>query len=77
MYDAHKCFVLDTGALHADETPVALLDPGRGKTKKAYVWAYARSALDGPPGVIYEFCPGRGAQYPLAFPPASECLSPR
>jgi transposase len=67
VYDAHKCFVLDTGALHADETPVALLDPGRGKTKKAYVWAYARSVLDGPPGVIYEFCAGRGAQYPLAF----------
>ena len=77
VYDAHKCFVLDTGALHADETPVALLDPGRGKTKKAYVWAYARSVLDGPPGVIYEFCPGRGAQYPLAFlggrpPPCAE-----
>jgi transposase len=59
--------VVNTGALHADETPVALLDPGRGKTKKAYVWAYARSVLDGPPGVIYEFCAGRGAQYPLAF----------
>jgi len=37
-------------------------------TKKAYVWAYARSTLDGgPPGVIYDFCAGRGAQYPLAF----------
>jgi hypothetical protein len=47
VYDAHKCFVLDTGALHADETPVALLHPGRGKTKKAYVWAYARSVLVG------------------------------
>lgn len=67
LYGVHKRFVLDAGALHADETPIPLLDPGRGKTKKAYVWAYARSVLDGPPGVIYEFCAGRGAQFPLAF----------
>jgi transposase len=67
LYEAHKRFVLDATVLHADETPIPLLDPGRGKTKKAYVWAYARSLLDGPPGVIYEFCSGRAAQYPLAF----------
>ena len=26
--------------------PVNMLDPGAGKTKKAYVWAYARSGFD-------------------------------
>jgi transposase len=26
--------------LHADETPVAQLDPGNGRTKRAYLWAY-------------------------------------
>lgn len=67
LYQAHKRFVLGAAVLHADETPIALLDPGNGKTRRAYVWAYARSVLHGPPGVIYEFCPGRGAQYPLAF----------
>jgi transposase len=68
LYDAHRRFVLGAAVLHADETPVALLDPGRGKTRRAYVWAYARSTLDGrPPGVIYDFCTGRGAQHPLAF----------
>lgn len=78
LYEAHKHFVLSTAVLHADETPVPLLDPGRGKTKKAFVWAYARSTLDGgAPGVIYDFCTGRGAQYPLAFlggkgPPCAE-----
>jgi hypothetical protein len=40
--------------LHADETPVAMLDPGAGKTKKAYVWAYARGAFDPTPGVVYD-----------------------
>ncbi len=35
LYDAHKRFVLTCRVLHADETPVALLDPGAGKTRKA------------------------------------------
>jgi transposase len=52
LYEAHKRFVLGAAVLHADETPIALLDPGNGKTRRAYVWAYARSLLEGPPGVI-------------------------
>jgi transposase len=67
LYDAHKRFVLGAKVLHADETPVAMLDPGAGKTKRAYVWAYARGELDAQTGVIYEFCLGRGSHYPLAF----------
>lgn len=67
LHDALRRFILSCAVLHADETPVALLDPGAGKTRRAYVWAYARSWHDAVPGVIYEFCPGRGAQYPLAF----------
>jgi transposase len=67
LYDAHKRFVLACRVLHADETPVALLDPGAGKTRKAYVWAYARSHHDLAPGVVYEFARGRAAQYPRAF----------
>ncbi len=67
LYEAHKRFVLSCPVLHADETPVAMLDPGAGKTKRAYIWAYARGELDAGRGVIYEFCLGRGSQYPLAF----------
>lgn len=67
LWQAHKRFVLEAGVLHADETPVAMLDPGAGKTKRAYVWAYARGAFDATPAVIYDFCAGRGAQYPRAF----------
>jgi len=67
LYDAHKRFVLGSRVLHADETPVAMLEPGAGKTKKAYVWAYARGAFDPTPGVVYDFCLGRGAQYPIKF----------
>ncbi|CDS51856.1 Mobile element protein [Polaromonas sp. CG9_12] len=67
LYEAHRAFVLGTATLHADETPVNMLDPGSGKTKRAYVWAYARSAFDALPGVVYDFCIGRAAKYPVEF----------
>lgn len=67
LYEAHRRFILGCRVLHADETPVPLLEPGAGKTRKAYIWAWARSHHDPHPGVIYEFCLGRGSQYPVAF----------
>lgn len=77
LYELHKRFILDCRVVHADETPVALLDPGAGKTRRAYMWAYARSCHDAVPGVIYEFCRGRGAQYPVAFLNGDERLGER
>ncbi len=67
LYDAHREFVLSAKVLHADETPVKILDPGAGKTAKAYVWAYARGEHDETAGVIYDFCAGRGSKYPADF----------
>ncbi len=67
LYDAHRAFVLGAPVLHADETPVRMLDPGAGKTVKAYVWAYARGEHDDLPGVAYDFCTGRGSKYPADF----------
>jgi transposase len=67
LYEAHRAFVLSAPVLHADETPVRMLDPGAGKTAKAYVWAYARGEHDATKGVIYDFCTGRGSKYPADF----------
>lgn len=67
LFELQRRFILSCRVLHADETPVPLLAPGAGKTRKAYVWAWARSLHDPHPGVVYEFCLGRGSQYPLAF----------
>lgn len=67
LYDAHREFVLSAQVLHADETPGRMLDPGAGKTAKAYVWAYARGEHDAMPGVVYDFCTGRGSKYPADF----------
>src|ERR1700712_5260872 len=49
------------------ETPIGMLDPGAGKTKKADLWAYARGAFEPEPGVVFDFCPGRGGKYPIEF----------
>jgi transposase len=67
LHEAHRAFVLGSAVVHADETPIGLLDPGGGKTKKAYMWAYARGAFEAEPGVVYDFCVGRGGKYPHAF----------
>lgn len=67
LFDAHRSFILGARVLHADETPVRLLDLGAGKTKKAYARAYARGAFDPVPGVVYDFCISRAARHPVAF----------
>jgi transposase len=67
LFDVHRHFVLGSRVVHADETPIAMLDPGAGKTKKAYMWAYARGGFDPDPGVAYDFCLGRGGKYPHEF----------
>ena len=67
LYEAQRAFVLSSAVVHADETPVALLNPSGGSTQRAYLWAYARGAFDAAPGVVYDFCEGRGGKYPQAF----------
>lgn len=55
-----------SGKLFCDETTAPVLDPGRGKVKKGYLWAIARDDRPwngpDPPGVVYVYAPGRGGQ---------------
>jgi len=54
--------------LHADETPVQQLDPGKGKTKRAYLWAYRSNTLaDDPPIVVFDYQPGRAGGNAVKF----------
>jgi transposase len=50
-------------ALHADDTPVPVLDPGRGKTKTGRLWVLVRDerpwAGPAPPAVSYLYSPDR------------------
>jgi transposase len=52
--------LLQGNTLHADETPVSQLDPGRGKTQKAYLWAYRSNDLQPVPRIIvFDYQSGR------------------
>ena len=56
--------------LHADETPVPQLDPGKGKTKRAYLWAYRSNDLDGnrdPPILVFDYQPSRSGSHVQHF----------
>ncbi len=44
LVDALKREMLEDRVLHADETPVAMLKPGNGKTHRAYLWSYCTTA---------------------------------
>ena len=58
----------ERSVLHADETPVAQLDPGSGKTKRAYLWAYRSNVLEtGPPMVVFDYQTSRAGQHARDF----------
>jgi len=60
--------VMTAERVHADDTTVPVLDPGRGKTKTGRLWCYARD--DRPfggqaaPAVLYCFSPDRKGEHP-------------
>jgi transposase len=60
--------LLQGNTLHADETPVAQLDPGKGKTRKAYLWAYRSNDLEpGPRIIIFDYQAGRSGRHAQNF----------
>lgn len=67
LVDALRELMLARPVLHADETPVSMLDPGKGKTHRAYVWAYGTTAYDPLQAVVYDFAEGRGGQHAQRF----------
>lgn len=48
--------------LHADETPVAMLQPGKGKTHKSYIWSYCTPSANPVKAVVFEFCETRSGE---------------
>ncbi|WP_395795459.1 IS66 family transposase [Aquimonas sp.] len=51
--------------LHADETPVATLDPGTGKTRQSYFFAYRSTA--GPPIIVFDYTTSRSGSHAREF----------
>lgn len=54
--------------LHGDDTPVPVLEPGKGKTKTGRLWTYVRDGRPHgdttPPAACYFFSPDRKGQHP-------------
>jgi transposase len=67
VVDALKAELLTHAVLQADETPVAMLKPGAGKTHRAYLWAYATTAFADLQGVVYDFAESRAGQHARDF----------
>lgn len=62
--------VFASNHLFADDTPVPVLDPGRGRTKTGRLWVYAREQRPWggpePPAAVYLFAPDRKAERPVS-----------
>jgi transposase len=68
LVEALRRYVLDTGKLHGDDTPVPVLAPGTGKTKTARLWTYVRDDRPAgdttPPAVCFAYSPDRKGEHP-------------
>lgn len=70
LVDALGRYVLAASKLHADDTPVPVLQPGRGVTKTGRLWTYVRD--DRPagsaeaPAVWFQYSPDRKGERPVA-----------
>ena len=67
LVEALKAHLLSCAVVHADETPVAMLAPGSGKTHRAYLWAYAAGAFEDLRAVVYDFTASRSGEHARDF----------
>jgi len=62
LVDALTAELLTAPVLHADETPVPMLKPGKGKTHRAYMWSWCTTQFHGIKAVVFDFAETRGGQ---------------
>ena len=67
LVDALAAELLRHPVLHADETPVAMLKPGHGKTHRAYLWSYCTTPFNPIKAVVFDFADSRGGQHVRGF----------
>lgn len=68
LHDRLAEHVFASTKLFADDTPIPVLDPGRGRTRTGRLWVYARDDRSwggtDPPAAIYFYSPDRKAERP-------------
>ena len=63
-----KGILVKGGVVQADETSVQVLhEPGKAATAKSYMWAYRSGRHEERQIILFDYSPGRAAEYPKAF----------
>jgi Transposase IS66 family len=70
IVDGIRRHVFAAEKIHGDDTPVAVLEPGLGRTRTGRLWAYVRDDRPfcgpAPPAAVYFYSPDRGGEHPAA-----------
>jgi transposase len=68
LVEAIRRHVMSASKIHADDTTVPVLSPGRGRTKIGRLWTYVRddrpAGIDTPPAVWFAYSPDRKGEHP-------------
>jgi transposase len=68
LVESIRRHVMNADKLHGDDTPLPVLEPGRGRTRIARFWTYVRdsrsSGDDAPPAVWFSYSPDRKGEHP-------------
>jgi len=68
LVDALRRHVMDSDKVHADDTPVPVLAPGKGRTKTGRLWVYVRDGRPSgdatPPAAWFAYTPDRQGEHP-------------
>ena len=68
LVEAVRRHVLRADQIHADDTPVPVLAPGKGSTRQGRLWAYVRDGRPcgdpTPPAVWFAYSPDRQGRHP-------------
>ena len=68
LHERLVAHVMSSDRVFADDTPLPVLDPGRGRTKTGRLWAYTRDDRSHggnvPPAVVFHYAPDRTAARP-------------
>jgi transposase len=68
LVEAVRRHVMAGSKVHADDTPVPVLSPGRGRTKIGRLWTYVRddrpAGIDTAPAVWFAYSPDRKGEHP-------------
>ena len=70
IVDGIRNHVFAAEKIHADDTPVPVLEPGLGRTRTGRLWVYVRDDRPfcgpAPPAAVYFYSPDRRGEHPAA-----------